>query len=78
MNKATATKVLEEIKGQYPEWDFTDGPNLRDSNHEELSDGSWSIDWEMGPENWAYRFRTAVPGVFVEPIFSFTLGVFED
>lgn len=77
MNKATATKVLEEIKGQYPSEDFVYGPNLRDEFHEELPEGSWSIDWEDGPEEWAYRFRTTIPGVYVEPIFSFTIGVYD-
>lgn len=77
MNRKTAEAVLAEIKTRFAGEDFTYGPNLRDCDHEELSEGSWSIDWEDGPYEWAYGYETAVPGVFVEPIFSFVLGVFD-
>lgn len=77
MNRKTAEKVVAEIKAQFAGEDFTYGPNLRDSDHEELPEGSWSIDWEDGPYEWCYEFSSKVPGVFTEPIYSFVLGVFD-
>lgn len=80
MNKAKATKVLAEVEEQfklYIEAGYPK-PNLRDHNHEEQSPGSWSIEWEDGPDEWCYRFTSEVPGVFVEPIMSFILGVYDD
>lgn len=80
MNKAKATKVLAEIENQFSA--FLDRPtdprpNLRDHNHEEQSPGSWSIEWEEGPDDWAMRFTSKIPGVFVEPIYTFMLGVYD-
>lgn len=72
MNKSTALKVLAEVKAQFG----TDEPALYDADHEELSEGSWSIAWEDGSD-WPMYFRTAVPGVFVEPIASWCLGVYD-
>ena len=79
MNRKTAEKVLAEVKAAFPAYvnDDGSGPNLRDSDHEELSEGSFSIDWEDGPYEWCYGFTSAVPGVFVEPIMSFVLGVYD-
>ena len=80
MKKETALKVLAEVREkyfQYIELGWSK-PNLRDHTHEELSEGSWSIDWEDGPSEWCYGYRTQVPGVFVEPIMSFVLGVFDN
>lgn len=77
MNRKTAEKVLAEVKAAFPGEDFTYGPNLRDSDHEELSEGSFSIDWEDGPYEWCYGFASKVPGVFTEPIMSFILGVYD-
>ena len=81
MNKAKALKVLAEVEEQfklYIEAGYPK-PNLRDSDHEELPDGSWSIDWEDGPEEWCYAMPASkIPGVFVEPIMSFILGVYDD
>jgi hypothetical protein len=72
VNRKTAEKVLAEVKEQFG----TDEPKLYDADHEELSEGSWSIAWEGG-EEWTYYFRTSVPGVFVEPIASWCLGVYD-
>jgi hypothetical protein len=77
MNRKTAEQVLEEIKARYADYLPYSQPNLRDNTHEELSEGSWSIDWEDGPDEWCLGYRTEVPGVFVEPIFSFVLGVYD-
>ena len=77
MNRKTAEKVLAEVKAAFPAYADGSGPNLRDSDHEELSEGSWSIDWEDGPYEWCYEFSSKVPGVFVEPIMSFILGVYD-
>lgn len=80
MNRNKAEKVLAEVRAAFPAYidAGVDGPNLRDSDHEELSEGSWSIDWEDGPYEWCYEFTSKVPGVFVEPIMSFVLGVYDD
>ena len=79
MNKAKALKVLAEVQTYVGDSDPNYGPLLMDHNHEELSEGSWSICYEGGgPENWAYSFQSKVHGVFVEPINTCILGVFED
>jgi hypothetical protein len=72
MNRSTAEKVLEEVREQFD----TDEPMLYDADHEELSEGSWSIAWEAG-NDWPHFFRCTVPGVFVEPIASWCLGVYD-
>ena len=72
MDRRTAEKVLEEVKAFTQEGE----PMLFDADHEELSEGSWSICLEIGWD-WTYNFRTKVPGVFVEPINNCILGVFE-
>lgn len=74
MNKRTAEIVLAEVKAKFN----TDEPALYDHNHEELSEGSWSIAWEgSGYDCWPAEFTTAVDGVFTEPIASWCLGVFD-
>lgn len=76
MNKATATKVLEEVRAFVGVSEGYSAPQLMDNDHEGLQEGSWSICFEGGNvEDWAYHFRTAVPGVFVEPINHVILGV---
>lgn len=81
MNKAKATKVLREVEEQfklYIEAGYPK-PNLRDADHEGQSKGSWSIEWEDGPDEWCYAMPASkIPGVFVEPIYSFILGVYDD
>lgn len=79
MNKRTATKVLAEVEKKFSLYIKAgySRPNLRDADHEGLPKGSWSIDWEDGPEEWCYEFSTAVSGVFVEPIYSFILGLYD-
>lgn len=89
MKKATALKVLKEIEAKHAEWlkvseEFYPGhpdnrPILYNADHEQLSKGSWSIAWEgTSPEDWAINFETSIPGVFVEPIFSFVLGIYDN
>lgn len=74
MNRKTAEKVLAEVKAQFG----TDEPALYDHNHEELSEGSWSIAWEgSGRDCWPMDFTNTNPDVFVEPIASWCLGVFD-
>jgi hypothetical protein len=73
MKRELAEKVLAEVKERFG----TDEPKLYDADHEELSEGSWSIAWE-GADEWTYGYRTDVPGVFVEPIASWCLGVYDD
>lgn len=78
VTREQADAVLEELKTRFLAWDV-EAANLRDHEHEELSPGSWSIDWEgqgfTCPESWAIDYETEVPGVFVEPITSFILGI---
>lgn len=79
MNKETAEKVLAEVQKKYNPNGFYSDPFLFDGSHEELSEGSWVISWEEGPYEWAYTsWPTDVKGVFVEPVNSFTLGVFPE
>lgn len=73
MNRKTAEKVLAEVKAKFG----TDEPTLYSAEHEELSPGSWSIAWEGGVDYWTMEFVTTVPGVFVEPIAGWCLGVYD-
>ena len=75
VSKAKAEKVLAELQEIADKYGISNGPNLRDHHHEELRPGSWSIDWEEGPEGWCYDFTTKVPGVFVEAINHCIIGV---
>lgn len=78
MNKATATKVLEEVRAYVGDSDPFHGPQLMDADHEELSEGSWSICYEGGgPESWATTFHSEVPGVWTEAIMGCILGVYD-
>lgn len=73
MNKRTANKVLAEVKATFD----TEEPTLYDAGHEGLPKGSFSIAWEGGAEDWTYEFRTAVPGVYVEAMNHWSLGVYD-
>jgi len=73
MRRTKAEKVLAEIKAQFG----TDEPKLYDADHEGLSKGSFSIAWEGG-DDWTFRFESKVPGVFVEPIAGWCLGVYDE
>lgn len=70
MNKATAEKVLEDIRKTYS----TTEPALYPAEHEGLEHGQWSIAWEGSGFDWTYhysdRFNSdpAVKNVFVEPL----------
>ncbi|WNO25896.1 hypothetical protein SEA_ALTADENA_74 [Arthrobacter phage Altadena] len=82
ISRPHALAILERIRLQYASYlagaPAEDGPRLRDSDHEELREGCWSIDWEEGPYEWALDFAGEVrlPGVLVEPINSFVLGIY--
>jgi hypothetical protein len=85
LTESDARKVLDEITKLWPVGEGQDGPNLRDHDHEDLSPGSWSIDWEGGdaPYDWTFLFvdrqyesRTIPAGVFIEPINGVILGVY--
>lgn len=78
MNKAKATKVLEEVRTFVGYGDVYYGPQLMDHNHEELPEGSWSICYEGGgPESWACIFQSQVPGVHTEAILGCILAVYD-
>lgn len=79
MNKRTANKVLAELEATHAEF-IAAGfgrPTLRDADHEGLPKGSFSIDWELGPENWSSSFFCTVPGVYVEAINHWLMGVYD-
>lgn len=83
VSRTQAEQVLEAIKAKWPEsdgWSHQDGPTLRDADHEEQEPGCWSIAWECAPEDWAstasYEFRDLVPGVFLEPMYHWCLGLY--
>lgn len=73
MNKATAEKVLEDIRKTYN----TTEPALYPAEHEGLEDGQWSIAWEGSgfdetswTSDYSDRFNETpvVENVFVEPM----------
>ena len=81
VSKEQAEAVVEAIKENWPEsegWSYVDGPTLYPHDHEELPEGCWSIAWEGAPEDWSWRASSEVrvPGVFLEPIASWCLGLF--
>ena len=85
VTKAQAEKVLSAVKEMWPEadgWSHVDGPFLHPAEHEEMRPGCWSISWEGAPEDWAlqagWKLRGHVPGVFLEPMTSWSLGLYPD
>lgn len=86
MERAKAELVVDALTKHFQE-KFHETPEffLADHNHEELSEGSWSIAWEgwMGQNPWTYEVTLYGPvpnvpkDVFLEPINSWCLGVFE-
>ena len=85
VTRAAAEKVrelLSEIEGGDLPSDENYGPRIYDADHQELKPGSWSIVWE-GPEwDWPEALSSAwntlkrVPGVFVEPINHYSVGIY--
>lgn len=75
-----AEQVLQAVKDKWPMYvvPFSDGPTLYPHDHEEMPKGCWSIAWEGGPEDWSWRtsMEITVPGVFLEPMNSWCLGLF--
>lgn len=82
VSKKQAEAVLDAIKTRWPEadgwWVGMDGPTLRDADHEEQPEGCWSIAWEGAPEDWVHyaSLEIKVPGVFLEPMTSWCLGLY--
>jgi len=55
VSREQAEQVLAAVKAQFG-WYVDQGaawPHLRDHRHESLTPGSWPIDWEEGPHEWA-------------------------
>lgn len=77
MNKATATKVLEEVRAYVGDSNPNHGPLLMDNDHEGLPEGAWSICYEGGREYWAVTFKSKVPGVFTEAIMGCIMAVYD-
>jgi hypothetical protein len=78
ITRKQAEKVLQDIRERFSDDDMSTGPNLRDSQHEGLPSGSWSIDWEDNGWDWAiaYSNNHSSKSVFVEPINGYTLGIY--
>lgn len=84
-NKVTrkqAENVLRDIMISYKIHDLDSpwngsSPTLRDNEHEGLNPGSWSIDWEEGPDGWAYDYsmNNYPEPVYCEAILGCILGV---
>ncbi|QDP44271.1 hypothetical protein KGG70_gp13 [Streptomyces phage Celia] len=82
MKRETAEQVLAKIEEMHP----LDKGNffLADHDHEGLSEGSWSIalegagEWPMAVADRQFEEPDWLPeGVFVEPIASWCLGVYD-
>ena len=79
VSRTSAETILRDIRRTYGAPEGADGgPVLRDAEHEEQSPGSWSIGWEEGPYEWALNYSQRAAGRFLllEPINSFTLGIY--
>jgi len=80
INRKTAQAVLATVRELVPYGDFT----LYAAEHEGMRSGCWSIAWEgdTGDVAWPQvaseaQFRGVYPeGVFVEPMTSWSLGVY--
>jgi hypothetical protein len=60
VTRKQATDILNALTARYPA-EVYGTPNLRDHTHENLRPGSWSIDWEGGPYEWAlHAFQDAI------------------
>ena len=79
VSRTAAQAILDDIKAVYAQYlmGASTGPTLRDHDHEELPAGSWSIDWEEGPEGWVFEYsqNTGQLGLLLEPINHVILGI---
>lgn len=84
VTKEQAEAVLKAIKERYPESQYCDPPTLYPHDHEEMPEGCWSIAWEGAPEDWVDHVSglwgkgIKVPGVFLEPMASWCLGLYPE
>jgi hypothetical protein len=82
VTKEQAEAVLLAIKERYPESLYCDPPTLYPHDHEDMPEGCWSIAWEGAPEDWVDHVSgmwddgIKVPGVFLEPMTSWCLGLY--
>lgn len=83
VTQAQAQEIRDAIAARWPQadgWSHQDGPTLRPAEHEEQPEGCWSIAWEGGPEDWTYRASLLLagkyPGVLLEPMYSWCLGLY--
>lgn len=87
MIRGKAELVVQELTKHF-EKKFGVTPDffLADHNHEELSEGSWSVAYEgwAGDDPWPYEVtlwgtpeNLRIAGVFLEPINSWCLGIFD-
>lgn len=86
MNRAKAELVVEALTNHF-KTKFNETPEffLADHNHEELTPGAWSIAYEgwWGENPWTYEVTMYGPieglpeGVFLEPVASWCLGVYD-
>lgn len=90
MKRETAEQVVTALT-QYFEFAYQVTPDffLADHNHEEIREGAWSIAWEGWSDENGYAWTYCLPeredyksagipdDVFLEPLFSWCLGVYD-
>lgn len=81
MSKVTrkqAEKVLEALHNKYPS--SLGNAVIHDAEHEEMPEGTWSIAWEGGDEDWDQFFSEEWNGqnskIFVEPRNHWSVGIY--
>ena len=87
VTKQEAEKVFSDLKTKYKNYpEFKEAKLVKDWQYMGWRNGKaeyyepvpYAIIWEAGPDEWAYRASTEVPGVDVEAFTSWTLAIYED
>lgn len=86
VSKKDAEAVVQYLKRKWPEaegYSHQDGPFLHDADHEEQSEGAWSISWEGAPiDEWAVwmsmdaDLRKHFHWLHFEALYSWCLGIY--
>lgn len=77
ITRRQAEAVLSAVKDHWSPVFWGSSPKLRDHTHEGLRPGSWSIDWQDGPEGWALKpIPSLDQDVFLEPVNAYTVGIY--
>lgn len=77
VSKRQAEQVLAAVKAKYAEdVEYFGAPKLYPPG---FHASGWTVAWECGPEDWVYRYTDyAQPGLFLEPVNHWCLGVYRD